>query len=103
MITPPVKTECAAERAEADPFALAICAIADLAAYAQRQRLTMADELLLELLAFLFVAQPASSGVKLLAGGDSATPDMQGLLQLAPGGDATFVVDQGKWPGGSRH
>jgi hypothetical protein len=81
MIPHRVKAEFAATREGADPFNPVIRAIADLADYARTQRLTMADELLAELLAVLFVAQLLSSSEKRMASQGCALRDVPMLGQ----------------------
>ena len=75
------KAELVAAEEAAGSSGSAICAIADLAAYARSQHLTMADDLLTELLAFLFVAQLSSSNEKRMASKDCALRDVRMLGQ----------------------
>jgi hypothetical protein len=81
MIPHRVKAELAATREGTDCLNPAIRAVADLADYARTQRLTMADELLTELLAFLFVAQLSSSNEERMASKDCALQDVRMLGQ----------------------
>jgi heme/copper-type cytochrome/quinol oxidase subunit 3 len=72
MIPHPLKAELAAAEEAASSSSSGLCAIADLAAYARSQHLTMADELLTELLALLFVAQLSASNNKRMGSEDCA-------------------------------